>query len=99
MKDIKIRVGEYDFDQQGETADVTFDLEAMRMHEGYNAKTYENDIAVLKLNRPVAFTKSVYPICFPTRTEKFTNRRAYVVGKPFNLIHALPKISPEKSRK
>ena len=54
---------------------------SMHMHEGYNAKTYENDIAVLKLNRPVPFSKSVYPICLPPRTEQYTNRRAYVVGK------------------
>ena len=53
----------------------------MRMHENYDTKTFENDIAVLTLDRTVPFSKTVYPICLPPKGELFANRRAFVIGE------------------
>ena len=36
--------------QEGETADQTFTLASMKIHENYDDVTFENDIALLKLN-------------------------------------------------
>ena len=47
----------------------------------YETKTFENDIAVLTLDRTVPFTKTVYPICLPPKGELFANRRAFVIGE------------------
>jgi hypothetical protein len=57
MDQIKVKVGEYNFNEAGETLDSTYSLAAMTYHESYNTKTYENDIAVLKLDRPVTFSR------------------------------------------
>jgi hypothetical protein len=81
MDQIKVKVGEYNFNEAGETLDATYALASMKYHENYNTKTYENDIAILKVDRPVTFSKSVYPICLPPPGELFTNRRAFVIGK------------------
>ena len=53
----------------------------MKNHEKYNDKTFENDIALIRLDRKVQFSKSVYPICLPPRGTNFTDTRAFVVGK------------------
>ena len=78
--EISLQMGEYDFEQEGETLSDTYHLESMTMHENYNPRTFENDIALLKTDRPVQINKSIYPICLPPRTEQFTRRRAYVIG-------------------
>ena len=36
--------------QEGETKDQTFTLASMKIHERYDDVTFENDIAILKLN-------------------------------------------------
>ena len=36
--------------QEGETKDQTFTLASMKIHERYDDATFENDIAILKLN-------------------------------------------------
>ena len=58
MSQIKVKVGEYNFNEAGETLDSTYALASMVYHENYNTKTYENDIAILKLERPVTFSRS-----------------------------------------
>nr|XP_019941102.1 PREDICTED: transmembrane protease serine 2 [Paralichthys olivaceus]XP_019941103.1 PREDICTED: transmembrane protease serine 2 [Paralichthys olivaceus]XP_019941104.1 PREDICTED: transmembrane protease serine 2 [Paralichthys olivaceus] len=34
-------------------------------HENYNAETNDNDIALLKLDTPLTFTRTVKPVCLP----------------------------------
>ena len=86
MDQIKVKVGEYNFNEAGDTLDSTFNLASMKYHENYNTKTYENDIAILKLERPVTFSRSVYPICLPPRGEVYANRRAFVIGNYHSYI-------------
>jgi len=76
-----VRLGEYDFDQEGETKDQTFTLASMKIHERYDDVTFENDIAILKLNGVATRSESVWPICLPPPNEQFTNRRAFVIGE------------------
>jgi len=79
-EDILVKLGEYDFDKEGETGDQTFSVQSMKNHENYNDVSYENDIAIIKLDRPATLSKSVWPICLPPASERFTNRRAFVIG-------------------
>ena len=82
---IKVKVGEYNFNEAGDTLDSTYALASMKYHENYNTKTFENDIAVLKLERPVTFSRSVYPICLPPSGELYSNKRAFVIGGLLNI--------------
>ena len=75
-----MKLGEYDFEKEGETEDQTFSVLSMKNHENYNDVTYENDIAIIKLDRAATLSKSVWPICLPPASERFTNRRAFVIG-------------------
>ena len=76
-----IKLGEYDFNDAGETGDKTFSVAAMKLHENYNEVTYENDIAIMRLDRPATFSNSIWPICLPDNSRDFTNTRAFVIGK------------------
>ena len=79
---VKVTLGEYSFDQTGETSvQEKIGVKSMKNHAGYNSKTYENDIALIKLERKVSFSQSVYPICLPPKGKQFTDTRAFVVGK------------------
>jgi len=79
-EDILVKLGEYDFETEGETGDQTFTVQSMKNHENYNDVTFENDIAIIKLDRPAILSNSVWPICLPPASERFTNRRAFVIG-------------------
>lgn len=80
QSDIQVKLGEYDFTQAGETLDQTFNVAWMKNHENYNDVTYEHDIAMIRLDRAATRSKSVWPICLPPPSERFTNRRAFVIG-------------------
>lgn len=50
------------------------------VHRGFNAVTFENDLALLELDRAVTFDEHVVPICLPDRAEKFEGEMATVTG-------------------
>ena len=77
---IRVRLGEYDFNSVGETDEQTFNLAWMKMHENYDPKTFENDIALLKLDKPARFSNSVQPACLPPSSSEYTGVRATVTG-------------------
>lgn len=77
---IRVRLGEYDFEDT-DNDEQTYSLAWMKMHENYDGKTFENDIAILKLNQNVRFTKSVQPACLPPPGNMdYTNVKATVTG-------------------
>lgn len=77
---IRVRLGEYDFENEGETEASTYDLASMKMHEQYDPQTFENDIAVLTLDRNVIFSKSVQAACLPDSDFDYTGTRGTVTG-------------------
>jgi len=77
---ISVRLGEYDFTTQGETGEQTYKLSWMKMHENYDPKTFENDIAILKLNQDAKFTQSVQPACLPVNDLEYNGVKATVAG-------------------
>ena len=63
------------------------------MHENYDDKSFENDIALIRLDRKVEFTKSVYPICLPPKGKDYTDTRAFVIGKCWQWRNEVRNIS------
>lgn len=59
-----IRVGEQDRETV-EGTEVEINVEQVFRHEDYDPSTLNNDIAMLKLAKPVRFNKYVSPICLP----------------------------------
>ncbi|XP_074833085.1 suppressor of tumorigenicity 14 protein [Carettochelys insculpta] len=50
-------------------------------HPGFNEYSYDYDIAVVELQKPVAFTSTVRPICLPASTHEFpVGKAVWVTG-------------------
>ncbi|XP_066995254.2 venom protease [Anabrus simplex] len=79
-RDITVRLGEYDLQTQDETRSKDFRVMEFRVHESYERTTYENDIAIIKLQRPTVFNSYIWPICLPPAGRNFTNETAIVTG-------------------
>lgn len=79
--DVTIRLGEYDFDKRS-SHERDFRVAKIFMHEQYDRRTYNNDIAILKLETKVAFTQHIWPICLPpSNLPDLTNEITSVTGK------------------
>lgn len=49
-------------------------------HPKYNARNYDNDIAVIKLDEPVEFNEVLHPVCMPTPGRSFKGETGIVTG-------------------
>lgn len=68
LKRSKIRVVLGDHDQTT-TEDAPAKMRAVAAiirHRNFDADSYNHDIALLKLRKPVEFTKNIRPICLPS---------------------------------
>ncbi|XP_076308429.1 serine proteinase stubble-like [Tachypleus tridentatus] len=78
---IRIRVGEYDFSSVLEPFPfVERRAERKVVHPKYNLFTYENDLALVKLNEPVEFRPHIAPICLPHGNEDLEGHNATITG-------------------
>lgn len=48
-----------------EGREVTHDVDEILIHKNYMADTYHNDIALIKLSKPITFTRFILPACLP----------------------------------
>lgn len=53
---------------------------AKRIHPNYNYSTFENDIALLKLTKPIRFNNYTQPICLPRPHERFEGQVCQTSG-------------------
>ncbi|XP_045618724.1 coagulation factor X isoform X1 [Procambarus clarkii] len=79
-KDIRVRLGEYTFDQTVTSDAIDFGVTEFRMHERYDSKTQENDIALVKLDKPATFSETIWPVCLPPPQTSYQGRDGYVTG-------------------
>ncbi|XP_008559036.1 proclotting enzyme isoform X1 [Microplitis demolitor] len=80
IKNIIVRLGEYDFSKHYETRFLDFKVVDIKIHEHFNPSSYENDIALLKIHRPTIFNDYIWPICLPPQGMSFENKNAIVIG-------------------
>ncbi|EEZ99214.2 trypsin-1 isoform X1 [Tribolium castaneum] len=68
LKRSKIRVilGDHDQSTTEDTPAKMRAVSAVIRHRNFDQESYNHDIALLKLRKPVEFTKNIRPICLPT---------------------------------
>ena len=72
----QVRVGDHDITTTADGArheDV--EIAEKIPHPGWNPVTLENDLAVVKLARPVTYSRDVMPVCLPDRLVYDNTRR------------------------
>ncbi|KAI5750360.1 trypsin-1-like [Diaphorina citri] len=79
---IRIVLGDYDQSVTTETAEPTMmrAVSSIVRHRHFDVNNYNHDIALLKLRKPVSFTKSVRPICLPPDNIDPSGKMGTVVG-------------------
>ena len=50
------------------------------VHRGYIARTFDNDLALLELEKPVKFQEHILPVCLPEGSDDYVGDIAYVTG-------------------
>jgi len=67
-----VRLGEHNLELDDEAPHQDLGIARKIIHEGYD-ETFQNDIAVLELDRDVVFTDEISPVCLPD-PQHFPNR-------------------------
>ncbi|KAL7026002.1 hypothetical protein ACKWTF_013737 [Chironomus riparius] len=82
LKRSKIRVvlGDHDQFLTTETEAIQRAVSAIIRHRNFDQNTYNHDIALLRLRKPVTFTKSIQPICLPKESIDPSGKVATVIG-------------------
>jgi len=79
--DIRLRLGDYNIHSNNEPQKhVDRMVKSLVLHPKWNAKTMENDIALLKLFEPVRFSPTVIPICISDDVNDLVGQNASVTG-------------------
>ena len=80
---LKVRVGEFDLKNEAERfAHHDFEISRAIMHENYiRTKAYAlNDLALLKVRKPIEFMTHIIPICLPREASNFKGKTATLTG-------------------
>lgn len=82
LKRSKIRVilGDHDQFVTTETEAIQRAVSAIIRHRNFDQNTYNHDIALLKLRKPVTFNKSIQPICLPKESIDPSGKTGTVIG-------------------
>lgn len=79
-------LGDHDQFQTTETEAIQRAVSAIIRHRNFDQNTYNHDIALLRLRKPVTFTKSIQPICLPREGFDPSGKLATVIGYERNFL-------------
>ncbi|CAK1556200.1 unnamed protein product [Leptosia nina] len=81
--DLRVRLGEWDVNHDVEFYPyIERDVISVHVHPLYYAGTLDNDLAILKLDHPVEWTKypHISPACLPDKYTDFSGQRCWTTG-------------------
>nr|XP_040569289.1 serine proteinase stubble-like isoform X1 [Lepeophtheirus salmonis] len=78
---IRVRIGELDFESSSEPeGHVELKVIQKIVHPEYNYFTFENDLALIKMERRVEFQENILPICLPGNNDLLIGETGIVAG-------------------
>ncbi|XP_047504461.1 trypsin-1-like isoform X2 [Pieris napi] len=77
---IRIILGDHDQTLTTESAAIMRAVTSIIRHRSFDADSYNNDIALLKLRKPVTFSKIIKPVCLPPASVDPAGKEGIVVG-------------------
>lgn len=80
VKDLTVRLGEYDFNEESKHIE-DLSVSEIKRHAQFVTLTFQHDIALLKLKRSIKYSKFVGSICLPEQKARdYSNVKGTVVG-------------------
>ncbi|XP_044258981.1 chymotrypsin-like elastase family member 2A [Tribolium madens] len=68
---LRVYLGKYSLDNDGENKEIQgFEVERIHLYPGYRSKGLLNDLAVIRLDKPVIISDYVRPVCLSPKGEK-----------------------------
>ena len=81
LASLTVVMGDHDVTNDYEPSDpVERNVKRVVVHRGYIARTFDNDLALLELDKPVKFQEHILPICLPEGDDDFVGEVATVTG-------------------
>lgn len=77
---IRIVLGDHDQYVNNEAVAVMRAVSAIIRHRNFDMNSYNHDVALLKLKKPVKFTKTIKPVCLPQSEIDPAGKEGTVVG-------------------
>nr|XP_027215538.1 proclotting enzyme-like [Penaeus vannamei] len=65
VRKVRVWLGAHDVSLQQEEGRVVRGVTHAILHEGFNSRDLSNDVALLRLDEPVAMSRTVRPVCLP----------------------------------
>ncbi|KAK6630616.1 hypothetical protein RUM43_014601 [Polyplax serrata] len=77
---LTVRLGDHNIRINTETRHIEKRVRRVVRHRGFDPRTLYNDIAILTLDTPVSFSKTIRPICLPQGNQNYAGLPATVIG-------------------
>lgn len=78
---LTVRLGDHNIKSNTEVQHVERRIKRLVRHRGFDMRTLYNDVAVLTMDAPVQFSRTVRAVCLPTAgARQYTGQTATVIG-------------------
>lgn len=78
---IRLFIGDYNIRSNTDGSHEVRGVKRLIKHKFFNIQSFVNDIALLRLDRPVSFSNRIQPICLPPETRSnLVNKKLVVAG-------------------
>lgn len=75
-----VNLGDHNIRSSYETQHIVKKVKRVVRHRSFDGRTLYNDIALLTLDSPVQYSRSVRPICLPTGSKGYGGQYGIVAG-------------------
>lgn len=75
-----VNLGDHNIRTPHETQHIVKKVKRIVRHRSFDPRTLYNDVALLTLDSPIKYTKTVRPICLPMVSKNYGGRYGTVVG-------------------